>query len=147
MKEIKRTVSVNVNGKKVDIRFFEDPELIEKVDKEETILCHFCKLNDLCNNGELKNPFLLNDSNSSFYDFCISAGVTGKYNYNTRLSLDTVKKEFPDFYEDAVAHCKKVGDNDISMYDLEIFCDGKYFNLMPTYEDVEPILGDLKKNE
>ena len=27
MKETKRTVSVNVNGKKVDIRFFEDPEI------------------------------------------------------------------------------------------------------------------------
>ena len=46
MKEIKRTVSVNVNGKKVDIRFFEDPELIEEVDKKETMLCHFCKLKE-----------------------------------------------------------------------------------------------------
>lgn len=144
MKEIKRTISVNVNGKKVDIRFFKDPELIEKVDIEEKTFCYFCKLNDLCNNGKLKNPFLLNDSDSDFHDFCISAGVTGRYNYNTRLFLDTVKKEFPELYESAAAHCKEVGINDISMYELEIVRDDDYFDLMPIYEDVEPILGDLK---
>jgi len=30
MKNLIRTVSVNVNGKKVDIRFFSDPEIIKE---------------------------------------------------------------------------------------------------------------------
>lgn len=156
MKEIKRTISVEVGGKKVDIRFITDSEITEKIEKEGSLLCHFCKLNDLCNNEKLKNPFHLGDnSNGSFKDFCISGGIIGKYNYNSRISLGTIKKEFPELYESVVAHyfeipenttSKEVSDdNDISVLDLEIIDDTEFFDLIPCYEDVEPILEDLKK--
>jgi len=158
MKKTKRIVSVNVNGKKVDIRFFIDSEITEKVEKEEgALLCHFCKLKDLCNNDKLKNPLLL-DNDSSFSDFCISGGIIGKYDYNSRLSLSTIKKEFPELYEEIVANyfeikkkhttLKEIGDdNYISILGLITIGDIKFFDVMPSYEDVEPILEDLKKSD
>ena len=156
MKETKRTVSIEVNGKKVNIRFITDSEITKKIDEEGSLLCHYCKLIDLCSNEKLKNPFLLGDNsnNSSFHEFCVSGGIIGKYNSNSRISLGTIKKEYPELYEDVVTHYFEIpkyttskeisDDNDISILDLIIVGDTKFFDVMPSYEDVEPILDDLK---
>ena len=148
MKNLVRTVSVEVNGKKVDIRFFSDPEIIKEVNsyKEKgAILCKYhCKLFSVCE--KLKDPYHLSDNNYGFVDFCISAGIgldSRDFDVNKRLTPEELKDKInnnPKLYEELLNSERK----SFNLADA-IFESKEEDNLpIPCYEDVEPIIEDLK---
>jgi len=148
VKNLIRTVSVEVNGKKVDIRFFEDPEITKQVEESlgSTTICeHYCKLFNICE--KLKDPYHPFDNYSSFINFCNAAGIgldSRDFDVKKRLTL----KELED----------KI-DNNSELYEVLLNSGKESFNLaeiifeieggatIPCYEDIEPILEDLKKIE
>jgi len=155
MKNLVRTVSVEVNGKKVDIRFFSDPDIIEQVkryeeehpDEHECVLCRqHCKLYGVCTN--LKNPRDLTNKKRDFCDFCGCAGAgldSRKFDEEGgSLSLEKLKEELKDnpaLYtrlEESGLKSLNIGQILLIGDDL---CDDYS---LPCYEDVEPILEDLK---
>ena len=144
MKEIKRTVSVNVNGKKVDIRFFEDPEIIKQTEGslEHAPICKHCKLFNTCE--KLKDPYHPLDTHSSFVNFCDAAGIgldSRDFDVKKRLTLKELEGKInnnPELYEALL----NSGKESFNLSEIIFEFDG---TTIPCYEDVEPILGDLKK--
>ena len=159
MKELKRTVSVEVNGKKVDIRFFSDPEIIEQVkgyEKEhpgelDSVLCRqHCKLHGVCE--KLKDPYHLSDNIYSFVDFCGSAGAgldSRKFDEEGgSLSLEKLKEELKD-NPALYTKLEESGLKSLNIVQILIMGGSDLYDdcALPCYEDVEPILEDLKMSE
>ena len=163
MKNLIRTVSVEVNGKKVDIRFFEDPEIVDKCKEEgDAIVCKkYCKLFGVCE--KLKDPYHLSDNNYNFVNFCTSASVgidSMNRGFEELISLKEIKElevikdnhnnHNPDLYELLVEELnnKLPGKKYFTLGEVIFILSDEIYNfsyILPCYEDVEPILEDLKK--
>ena len=148
MKNLIRTVSVEVNGKKVNIRFFSDPEIIKVVNnctENGAILCkNYCKLFGVCE--KLKDPYHLSDNNHNFVDFCNSAGIgldSRDFDAKNRLTLKELGDKIndnPELYEELL----NSGKESFSLAEIILEFEGSYTYTIPCYEDIEPILEDLK---
>ena len=155
MKNLIKTVSVEVNGKKVDIRFFSDPEIIEQVeryekehpDERDSVLCkQHCKLYEVCE--KLKDPYHLSDNNYAFVDFCASAGAcidSRKFDEEGgSLSLEKLKEELKD-NPALYTKLEKSGQKSLNIGQILLIVGDMWYDYtLPCYEDVEPILEDLK---
>jgi hypothetical protein len=159
MKNLVRTVSVEVNGKKVDIRFFSDPDIIEDVERYEeehpehkgAVLCkRHCKLHNgkLCE--KLKDPYHQTDNSYCFVDFCVSAGIgldSRKFDNGVSLSLEELKEELkdnPDLYNELLYSSKRTGKKNFNIEEVIDVEDDISLCTIPCYEDVKPIIEDLK---
>lgn len=156
MKNLVRTVSVEVNGKKVNIRFFSDPDIIEQVeryekehlDEQDSVLCRqHCKLYEECK--KLKDPYHLSDNNYAFVDFCGSAGAgldSRKFEEEGgSLSLEKLKEELKD-NPALYTKLEESGQKRFNIGQVLLIGDGDLCDdyALPCYEDIEPILEDLK---
>ena len=136
---------MEVNGKKVDIRFFEDPEITKQAEEflDSTPICKCCKLDDICE--KLKDPYHPSDNYSSFANFCNVAGIgldSRDFDVKKRLTLKELKDKInnnPELYKVLL----KSGKESFNLTDIILEFDE---TTIPCYEDVEPILEDLKKS-
>lgn len=155
MKEIILTINIEVNGKKVDIRFFRDKELhkiLEERQKKGIFggICDeggYCKLRGLCK--KLKNP-CFPEGPTNFSEFCGDISVAGidprKWNKETKEELPFSREEIKEMFKTSSEIIKEVLEEGREEYYLEDIIMGIEENLIPLYEDVEPILEDLKRD-
>jgi hypothetical protein len=152
MREIKHTVEFKLNGKDVKIRFFEDPEIIRKINEDEKsgkegLYCNYCELRELCASNSLKDPLVQDDPDYSFIDFCLrgSMNCDDFLNNKSFITLDYIREKKPEFLEKMTEYFEKTGKKSITPVELLISTNMDAADLMPCPEDVLPLIEYLKK--
>ena len=151
MREIKYTVEFKLNGKDVKIRFFEDPEIIRKINEDEKsgkegLFCNYCELRELCNSESLKDPLVHDNPDYSFIDFCHRGSMNCEdfLNNDSFITLDYIKEKKPEFLEKLTEYFERTGKKSITLVEFLISADVEE-NLMPCPEDVLPLIEYLRK--